>query len=127
MKRAMRSLHFKDGCNYCSHVSISLKPIEIRRVSAQLLRVTWSDGAVQELSSQILRANCPCALCVESRAISIAPPAKKSALNIVDGTLNQQVSLEEVWSVGQYAIGARWGDGHNTGIYTYDYLRSLSA
>ncbi|HEY1266366.1 MAG TPA: gamma-butyrobetaine hydroxylase-like domain-containing protein [Candidatus Binatia bacterium] len=27
--------------------------------------------------------------------------------------------------VGNYAIMFRWGDGHETGIYTFQYLRSL--
>ena len=28
--------------------------------------------------------------------------------------------------IGGYAIQPRWGDGHNTGLYTYAFLRSLS-
>ena len=31
----------------------------------------------------------------------------------------------EIRGVGNYAIELRWHDGHSTGIYTYDYLRSL--
>jgi len=28
--------------------------------------------------------------------------------------------------VGNYAIRIHWSDGHNTGLYTYEYLRSIS-
>jgi len=28
--------------------------------------------------------------------------------------------------VGGYAVSFSWADGHSTGIYSYDYLRSLS-
>jgi len=34
-------------------------------------------------------------------------------------------ALKEIWAVGQYALGMSWGDGHNTGIYTFDFLREL--
>jgi DUF971 family protein len=33
--------------------------------------------------------------------------------------------LREIRGVGNYAIEFRWHDGHSTGIYTYNYLRSL--
>lgn len=33
---------------------------------------------------------------------------------------------KEMFKVGNYAIGFRWGDGHDTGIYTFEYLRRLS-
>jgi DUF971 family protein len=34
--------------------------------------------------------------------------------------------LESISSVGNYAISPRWADGHETGIYTFEYLRTLS-
>ena len=33
--------------------------------------------------------------------------------------------LEDIRGVGNYAIEFRWHDGHSTGIYTFEYLRSL--
>jgi len=33
--------------------------------------------------------------------------------------------LAEISAVGNYAIQFQWKDGHNTGIYTFDYLRAL--
>lgn len=36
--------------------------------------------------------------------------------------MNDLVSLTPV---GNYGVQAAWGDGHNTGIYTWDMLRSL--
>jgi DUF971 family protein len=30
-------------------------------------------------------------------------------------------------TVGGYAIQPRWGDGHNSGLYSYAFLRSLGA
>jgi DUF971 family protein len=33
--------------------------------------------------------------------------------------------LQEVSEVGQYALKLIWGDGHNTGLYSFAYLRTL--
>jgi DUF971 family protein len=33
--------------------------------------------------------------------------------------------LIDIQPIGNYAIEFHWHDGHSTGIYTYDYLRSL--
>jgi ATP-binding protein involved in chromosome partitioning len=35
------------------------------------------------------------------------------------------VSPRVISSIGNYAIGIDWNDGHNSGIYSFDYLRSL--
>jgi ATP-binding protein involved in chromosome partitioning len=32
---------------------------------------------------------------------------------------------QAITSVGNYAIIVNWSDGHNTGIYSYTYLRAL--
>jgi DUF971 family protein len=35
------------------------------------------------------------------------------------------VELKNVAVVGNYAVSLSWGDGHDTGIYSYRYLREL--
>jgi DUF971 family protein len=37
----------------------------------------------------------------------------------------EQIKIKKIWSIGQYAVGIEWGDKHNTGIYTFEYLREL--
>lgn len=32
---------------------------------------------------------------------------------------------KDLFKIGNYAIGLRWGDGHDTGIYPFDYLRKI--
>jgi DUF971 family protein len=88
-------------------------PTEINHVESRgAVRITWDDGHVGEYEDQYLRGYCPCAMCqghgAQRRFISV-PGAK----------------LQEIRAVGNYAIEFRWQDGHSTGIYTYDYLRSL--
>lgn len=36
-----------------------------------------------------------------------------------------QVSMEQVTSVGNYAMQIKFSDGHSTGIYTWEYVRLL--
>jgi DUF971 family protein len=38
----------------------------------------------------------------------------------------KQIELVRWEPVGNYAVRLDWSDGHNTGIYTYEYLRQLS-
>ncbi len=118
---------------------MSLIPVEIRRHQEHGLDVRWSNGTESKLSTKVLRTNCPCATCREARGegshekpLSGAPVGsggtKKPSLSlrIIDSSIEEELNLAEVWPVGNYAIGLRWGDGHATGIYTYDLLYELS-
>jgi DUF971 family protein len=103
-------------------------PQEIKRNGSNGLRISWADGHIQELSSRVLRTQCPCAECRELRGDgSHEKPltGKKRSLSIVQNTIEEELNLSAIWGVGQYAIGIRWGDGHDSGIYTFEYLRSL--
>lgn len=104
------------------------KPKEFRRLGPSGLRITWSDEVVHEIASLKLRQNCPCATCKEARGDtthSMPLTGKKNLLKIVESSREEETALEEIWPVGQYALGMKWGDGHQTGIYTYTLLRSL--
>lgn len=115
---------------------MALKPLEIKRVSQQALAIRWSDGSRCELSNRVLRTNCPCATCREARGDSshstplgglVESEGKKKGqlLRVVEHSVDEELRLEEIWGVGNYAIGVRWGDGHRTGIYTFHYLEEL--
>src|SRR5262245_18974255 len=88
-------------------------PTEINHIkSCGVVRITWHDGHVGEYDQEYLRCYCPCALCqghgTQLKFIS------------VPGAI-----LESIRGVGNYAIELHWHDGHSTGIFTFDYLRSL--
>jgi len=103
-------------------------PSEIRRNGSTALVITWTDGVVSNISSENLRRQCPCAECREKRGDDThAKPltGKKRSLAIVESSLEQELELQEIWAVGQYAIGMRWADGHDSGIYTFEFLREL--
>lgn len=47
---------------------------------------------------------------------------KKKSLMVVEHTLEESTDLQDIWQVGNYAIGIRWKDGHDNGIYTFDFF-----
>lgn len=90
-------------------------PTEVNHVRARdKVRITWSDGHFWEYPLAYLRGYCPCALCQGHGASD-----EKKFVSVPDA------KLAEIRPVGNYALEFRWQDGHNTGIYTFDYLRSL--
>ena len=36
-----------------------------------------------------------------------------------------ELTIEDVEIVGRYALNFRWSDGHDTGIYSFRYLREV--
>jgi len=92
------------------------------RVSLFLINL-WSFAFIQGIGYFILyfiknlRDNCPCATCNDRRNDT-------SSLKIID--LQQQKSTITGWEiVGRYAVKFNWSDNHDTGIYTYEFLRKL--
>ena len=103
-------------------------PTEIRRNATSGLTITWLDGAVTTLSSELLRRECPCAACRDVRGDTTHTKpltGKKRSLAIIDSSLEEELKLQEIWGIGQYALGIRWGDGHETGIYPFSLLLEL--
>lgn len=90
------------------------------------ITIELADGSTATIDCRTLRTNCPCATCTEERSKSAIQPAKKSLLRVVSSETNEQLGLEKIWPVGNYALGMRWADGHDTGIYPIATLFELS-
>jgi DUF971 family protein len=85
-----------------------------------IYHLKFSDGMESDISTQILRDNCPCASCQgEQVLLHEYIPVNKP---IVTETGYQ---IEKAEPVGNYAIKLTWKDGHDTGIYTWNHLRNL--
>ena len=88
-------------------------PQEVRRIpEAAIVRITWRDGHVSEYPFAYLRGWCPCATC----------QGHGNERRYVHGGSTE---LKSIGVVGNYALSLGWGDGHDTGIYAYRYLRQL--
>ena len=93
-----------------------ISPKKIEQAGADALRIEWSDGHASLYPVAYLRRSCRCASCVDEwTGAPILDPKK------VPG----DVRPVRIDPVGRYAIGIVWTDGHSTGIYTWEHLRSI--
>ncbi len=94
-----------------------LTPQHIAVSRSSGIRIDWNDGHHSEYALRFLRDRCPCASCTEVHG-PVSPPSPFAMYT-------PKLKLENVEPVGGYAVKIRWNDGHDTGIYTYDYLRRI--
>ena len=95
---------------------MSVEPREIKQVDDSTLRITWADGAECVFSAPKLRRACPCAQCVNEWTGERTLKAQ---------SISDELEIGDVSVVGRYALNFRWSDGHETGIYSFRYLREL--
>ena len=85
------------------------------------LAIAWSDSSESYLPVDLLRRACPCASCGGE------PDVLGHVVRPNVSYTSQSFELRGWELVGSYAVRLRWGDGHSTGIYSYQYLRRLAA
>lgn len=92
-------------------------PTEIRLDrAARILHVTFDDAVRFALPAEYLRVESP------SAEVQGHGPGQKT---ILGG--KQRVGITAVEPVGHYAVRLVFDDGHDTGIFSWDYLRELGA
>lgn len=100
----------------------SPKRIDIRRADRTLL-LDWGAEGAWRIPLSVVRRLCPCAVCTDHRG---EPDDLEAELHMLEGMeATATDDPETVRPVGRYAIQIRWADGHDTGIYTFDYLRRM--
>jgi DUF971 family protein len=70
----------------------------------------------------MLRRACPCAACGGEPDVLGNITSRPGGVSYSDASF--QLTGFEI--IGGYAVQPRWGDGHVTGIYSFQYLRRLS-
>ena len=91
-------------------------PSDISQHDARTLAITWGDGTRSLYDVYELRLACGCAECVDEWT---------GAQRLDSERVPRDVRPRSIEPVGRYAIQIRWSDGHETGIYPFDRLRSL--
>jgi len=86
----------------------------------QTLRICWRDGHESVFKGQLLRKNCPCATCRAERDAQAG-----QLLPILKHPPPSDVRIVNANLVGHYAIQLFWSDGHDTGIFDFQFLRGL--
>jgi DUF971 family protein len=83
---------------------------------SRVLEVTFSDGATFRIPFELMRVYSP------SAEVQGHGPGQETLQ-----TGKREVTLEALDPVGNYAVQPRFSDGHDTGIYSWDYLYFLGS
>jgi DUF971 family protein len=83
--------------------------------NGRILEVAYDDGALIRLTAEKLRVESP------SAEVQGHRPSEKRIL-----TGKESVKIVGIEPVGNYAIKIVFDDGHDTGLFSWDYLRKLA-
>jgi DUF971 family protein len=100
--------------------------VRVAKTEGTGVAINWKDGHQSAWTFGWLRWACPCATCNEERqqtgrALGVAKP-KAGGLLVLYEAPPRPV---EVTPVGKYAVRFKWNDGHESGIYSWEYLRRV--
>ncbi|MGZ6346457.1 MAG: gamma-butyrobetaine hydroxylase-like domain-containing protein [Anaerolineales bacterium] len=101
-----------------------MKPVSITaNREKKEFTVTWDDNHVSLYPFSLLRAGCPCAECRGGHdKMGDTPDPSVFFWEMSDSPVTR---ITNVLPVGSYGITPVWEDGHDAGIYKWDYLRAL--
>lgn len=90
--------------------------------------IVWADGHASHYDFTYLRDLCPCAMCDDERRKKQDAPVATAIAAPITGALpmfKPKLRAQAAKTVGNYALQIDFNDGHSTGIYSYDYLRTI--
>lgn len=98
---------------------MTLTPTNIQVIGRDLA-INWSDGVESFLELDALRRACPCAACGGEPDVlgNVVRP------NVTYNSSSFDLTRFNI--VGGYALQPHWADGHDSGLYSYRYLRRLA-
>jgi DUF971 family protein len=94
-----------------------IEPVQIVEDSETRLSIKWSDDTETEYTAAELRRSCPCAGCVNEWT---------GEKTLSDEQIGDDISFKHTSIVGRYALNFHFSDGHETGIYSFAYLRKIA-
>ena len=100
--------------------------VKVMKTEGTGVEIAWKDGHVSKWTFAWLREACPCATCHEAREADGRKPgvAKAQPASLLP-LFKAPVRPLEATPVGKYALRFKWNDGHESGIYSWEYLRRL--
>jgi len=102
------------------HNKIENKSINSFEIVNDFLLVTFNDKTEAIVNLQILRDNCPCAVCAGEKDVFgnlyKGPPQK---------TTEASYLVHSLQMIGHYGIKPLWKDGHDSGIFTGELIQKL--
>ncbi len=97
-----------------------MRPVEMQTIGDELA-LKWEDGSEGFIKLGLLRRACPCAGCKGEMDIF-----GKLYKNPDKPLTPRAIQLTRLAFVGGYALQPVWADGHNSGLFTFDYLKRLA-
>ena len=94
-----------------------MRPVKIKVREKEFLDIKWDNGVLKSIKLSNLRHNCPCAICNAEK--------DEWGSKYIPIYTKEQLTITKISMVGTYAISIEWKDGHNTGLYDFEYLQSL--
>lgn len=94
-----------------------IEPVQIIEESDADVSIKWSDETETRYNAAELRRSCPCAGCVNEWTGEKTLKAEQ----ITDDLTFKHISI-----VGRYALNFHFSDGHETGIFSFAFLKKLS-
>lgn len=94
-----------------------IEPTQIIEESDSEISISWSDNSEAAFRADALRRVCPCAQCVnEWTGERMLKPE----------TIADDICFSSISVVGRYALNFHFSDGHDTGIFSFMYLREIA-
>jgi len=100
--------------------------VKVQVSSGAGVDIVWADGHHSHYDFAYLRERCPCATCDDQRRKKEAAPVQ--GLPGATGALplyKPRPGARAAKSMGHYALQIEFTDGHSTGIYSYEHLRTI--
>ena len=94
-----------------------LEPTQIIEESDSAVTIEWSDDKSFNYNASQLRRVCPCAGCVNEWS---------GERTLKTETIADNMTFTSIGVVGRYALNFIFSDGHDTGIFSFKYLREVS-
>lgn len=94
-----------------------IEPTQIIEESDREISIRWSDDAETRYFAPELRRACPCASCVNEWT---------GEKILRDESVPEDLNFSSIAVVGRYALNFNFSDNHNSGIYSFQYLRKLA-
>ena len=97
-----------------------MRLMDVQQIGNELA-VKWEDGGESFVALEKLRRACPCAGC--QGEVDVLGQLHKGPERPLAPTAFE---LRSFVLVGGYGLQPAWGDGHASGIFSFDYLRKVA-
>lgn len=99
---------------------MAIHPVHFDLKRDESLTVRWSDGRVSVYPVGLLRRLSPSADAQQAREALAENP-----LTVLASSEGSPLRADRIEPVGRYAVRLIFSDGHQTGLYTWPYLREI--